>query len=70
MGQGLCTKEHGSALENQQLDSRTITDVEYAKSILGLSYKLIQLVGPEQEQLGILGKLPLLLSSQGSVGAL
>lgn len=45
MGQGLCTKEHGSALENQQLDSRTITDVEYAKSILGsLSYKLIQLV--------------------------
>lgn len=45
MGQSLCTKEHGSALENQQLDCRTITDVEYAKSILGsLSYKLIKLV--------------------------
>lgn len=44
-GQGLCTKEHGSALENQQLDCRTVTDVKYAKSMLGyLSYKLIKLV--------------------------
>lgn len=41
----LCTKEHGSALENQQLDCRTVTDVEYAKSMLGyLSYKLMKLV--------------------------